>query len=81
MPELVLPEPVSPVMSQPRQKSSRVHTKPFSRTIYLLFPVLPFVVMAKAAMAARIAATIHEAGAGSVKSAPVAISSDRPVVV
>ena len=36
MPERVLPEPVSPVMSQPRQKSSRVHAKPFSRTINLL---------------------------------------------
>ena len=39
MPERVLPEPVSPVMSQPRQKSSRVHEKPFSRTMYLLLTV------------------------------------------
>ena len=39
-------EPVSPVMSQPRQKSSRVHEKPFSRTINLFLAVLPFVVAA-----------------------------------
>ena len=32
MPERVLPEPVSPVMSQPRQKSARVHLKPASLT-------------------------------------------------
>ncbi|MDB6175525.1 MAG: hypothetical protein JWL59_4836 [Chthoniobacteraceae bacterium] len=32
MPERVLPEPVSPVISQPRQKSSRVHDKPPSWT-------------------------------------------------
>ena len=32
MPERVLPEPVSPVMSQPRQKSARVQVKPASRT-------------------------------------------------
>ena len=32
IPDRVLPEPVSPVMSQPRQKSARVHLKPASRT-------------------------------------------------
>jgi hypothetical protein len=81
MPERVLPEPVSPVMSQPRQKSSRVHAKPFSRTMNFLYSILPFVVMAKAAMAAKIAATIHEAGTGRKKSAPVAMSKDKLVVM
>ena len=32
-------------------------------------------------MAAKTAATIHEAGAGRKKSAPVAISKDKPVVM
>jgi hypothetical protein len=33
IPDRVFPEPVSPVISQPRQKSSRVHVSPFNRTI------------------------------------------------
>jgi hypothetical protein len=32
-------------------------------------------------MPAKIAATIHEAGTGRKKSAPVAISKDKPVVM
>src|SRR5438309_8184149 len=32
MPEVVLPEPVSPVMSQPRQNSLRFQANPFNRT-------------------------------------------------
>src|SRR6266404_1172581 len=35
MPELVLPEPVSPVMSQPRQNSFRRQVTPLSRTTIL----------------------------------------------
>src|SRR6266545_4077410 len=31
MPDVVLPEPVSPVMSQPRQKSLRFQVNPFNR--------------------------------------------------
>src|SRR2546425_13291803 len=31
MPEVVLPEPVSPVMSQPRQNSLRFQVNPFNR--------------------------------------------------
>src|SRR5436190_21343919 len=31
MPDVVLPEPVSPVMSQPRQKSLRLQANPFNR--------------------------------------------------
>jgi hypothetical protein len=81
MPERVLPEPVSPVMSQPRQKSSRVHEKPFNRTMKLLLVILPFVVIAKAAIPAKAIATTHEAGAGRKKSAPVAISKDKLVVM
>jgi hypothetical protein len=36
MPERVLPEPVSPVISQPRQKSARVQRNPASSTTALL---------------------------------------------
>src|SRR6266571_9356304 len=36
MPEVVLPEPVSPVMSQPRQKSLRFQDNPFNRATRLL---------------------------------------------
>lgn len=37
MPERVLPEPVSPVMSQPLQKSARVHLNPVSLTTVFPF--------------------------------------------
>src|SRR5947208_12068606 len=35
MPDVVLPEPVSPVMSQPRQKSLRLQVNPFNRATRL----------------------------------------------
>src|SRR5437660_1213964 len=35
MPDVVLPEPVSPVMSQPRQKSLRLQFNPFNRATRL----------------------------------------------
>jgi len=42
---------------------------------------LSFAVAAQAAMAAKTVATIHEAGAGRKRRAPVAISKDKPVVI
>src|ERR1700678_1827494 len=81
MPDRVLPEPVSPVMSQPRQKSSRVHEKPFNLTIYLPLMILTFVVVAYVPQTAKTVAMTHENGDGNFNNAAKAVTNDRQTVV
>ena len=81
MPERVLPEPVSPEINHPLQKSSRVQLKPFSRTMYLPFVGSRAVVMMNAAIPANKIAASHEYDSGRKKSAPAASAKDKIAVM
>src|SRR5207249_3371452 len=68
MPDVVLPEPVSPVMSQPRQKSLRLQVNPFNRATRLGLCQNSNNAMTSQTPMATTATEIHEPpGHGNVK--------------
>jgi hypothetical protein len=79
IPERVFPEPVSPVISQPRQKSSRVHDKPLSFTMGRIFG--RFEKNTTQANATKAPEKIHESGLESVMKKYAAAASDRTNVM
>src|SRR5437867_3840007 len=68
MPDVVLPEPVSPVMSQPRQKSLRFQVNPFNRATRVDFGQNSNNAMTSQTPRATTAMATHESsGHGNVK--------------